>query len=60
MKKTDEQLVFYWINDDQLVTCTSLNHPSFTSNDKYFIDLGRGMNIANDRKEGDIAYLSIR
>ncbi len=55
-KFTGNQLGFYWINGDQLVTVTSLKNSWFKSNDDYFIWI-YGMFIRNDRNNKDYAWL---
>ena len=55
-KSTGTQLLFYWINDDQLVTCTSKGITWFSSDDYEFIWIN-GISILNDRKDSDGAWL---
>ena len=55
-KSTGTQLLFYWINDDQLVTCTSKGITWFSSDDYSFIWIS-GISIKNDRNYLDVAWL---
>ena len=56
-KKTGGQLCFYLINDNQeLITCQR-SEGRFTSDDEYFIKIGLGMDIQNDRSKDDYACL---
>ena len=48
LKKTGTQLAFYWIDNDQLVTCQSTDNPIYKSNDHRLITI-RGMEIMNKR-----------
>lgn len=56
LKKTDNQLAFYWIDDEKLVTCQSTFNPIYKSNDHRLITL-RGMEIMNRRWNSDYAKL---
>ncbi len=38
-KSTGNQLAFYWINDDELVTCINSKNPGFRSDSKEFIEI---------------------
>ncbi len=55
-KVTQNQLGFYWINGDKLVTVTNSDYSDYESNDDYFIWI-EGMIIYNDRNNYDEAYL---
>ena len=44
-------------NNQELITCQTLNNPKFSSDDQYFIQIG-AMNIQNDRSQDDYARLN--
>ena len=48
-KKTSEILSFYWINNDELITCTSSNS-GFDSTNDTLIGIFGAMTIWNDRR----------
>ncbi len=50
---TDTQLCFYWINDDQLVTCSNPDDSWFESTNDWLLRTRMGIGIHNDRKEWD-------
>ncbi len=54
---TGKQYAFYWINNNQLITCMNEKHCVFFSTDKYFIFLDLGIVIANNREFKDMAAL---
>ena len=49
LNNTGKQIALYWINDDELVTCSQSHEPRIWSNDDNFIVIERGMVIWNDR-----------
>ena len=53
-----KQLAFYWINNDELVTCTQSNDNSLSSDDYAFIWISHAFEIINNRYNGDGATLS--
>ncbi len=59
-KTTSKQIAFYWINDDYLVTSKRSDKTWFCSSDHSFIEILGALNITNDRRHFDYAYLNTK
>ncbi len=53
----DNQLGFYWINGDQLVTVKNSKVPGFKSNDECLVQI-YGMMIRYNRDEEDFSFVN--
>ena len=58
MKKTEPLLVFYWINNAEIICCEIKKRWSyFWNDDDIFIMISHGIYIFNDRSVNDIGML---
>ncbi len=58
LNKPITQLAFYYINDDQLITCTRSKDFKFLPADYLFIWISGVIQITNDRKDLDFVLLN--